>query len=372
MNVPVNNADFYTLIIGQYGYGNMGDESILQGVLEKISDKNIICVLSATPEETNLLHDVKSISIKELNNYQYGEVILGGGSYSPSAIEIPGELCLSLKKIGARLKVKSIGVSQEIAGQTALGAFTESEKALFRDLYTNADSFSVRTFRDREKIEQIMGLEGDILVERDPAYDISYSKALGREMLDALGFSSGGKLCGISLGKFGFRRGLLNFLREYKDEYTFIPIPMCRHYYAAFEYDPLLLKKYFKELSLYSEAVKKCINYTFKPSELKSILSNMDYLITSRKHAMILALGGGLDADRIILLGTRESGLAEYFDVKEIDWRQWRRSDEGIMHKIDLTRLRYSQTKGEKSHMHVLKRALKRIRDVTRERSKKY
>jgi len=362
--IAENPVESFTLIIGQYGYGNMGDEAILQGILEKIPDKKTTCVLSATPEETTELHDVKSVSINELSDHQYAAVVLGGGSYSPRAIEVPARICLDLKKTGATLTVQSIGVSRELAGQTDFGEFTSSEKTLFRDLYTAADSFSVRSFKDKEKFSQVLGLDANILVERDPAYNIEYSKALGEELLDSFGFSRDERRCGISLGKFGFRRGLLDYLQEYKDEYTFIPIPMCRHYYAAFENDPLLLKKYFKELGLYSNTVEKCINYKYTPSELKSVLTNMDYLITSRKHAMVLALGSGLNPKNIVLLGTLESGLAEYFDVKEIDWRQWHRSDEGVLFKLDFVRLRYAQMKGTKSHMYALRRVLKRILNV--------
>ena len=105
---------------------------------------------------------------------------------------------------------------------------------------------------------------------------------------------------------------------------------MCRHYYAGLENDVLLLQKYFKELGLLFENTIKWMKYPFTPSVLKGVLSNLTYLITTRKHAMVLALGGGLGSKQILLLGTGESGMAEYFNVEEIDWRQWLKSAPGL------------------------------------------
>lgn len=320
------------LILGAYGFGNMGDEAILQGILEKMKNKENVDVVSATPRETEILHQVKSISMKQVDLAKYSAVILGGGGYRPGNYKIPLEICLKLKEKGGKVIVKAIGLTPEIAGRENFGSdpLEKKEKRLLREVVKKADYFSVRTYRDLRRIKKYVGISKKIKVETDPAYYISFSKERGKELLERFGFSLNNKLCGVSVAKFGYREGVKAFLEKYKEEFTLIPIPMCRHYYAGFENDIILLKKYFKELKLLSKNIIRWLKYPFTPSELKGVLSNLHYLITARKHAMILALGGGLTPQQILLLGTKESGMAEYFNVKEIDWRKWLRSPDGL------------------------------------------
>lgn len=326
----------YTLIIGSYGYGNMGDEAILQGILEEMNGKAKVDVVSAAPEETKILHKVNGIEIEKINYVKYSTVILGGGGYRPGNYRTPLEICLKLKEKGARIVVKAIGLTPEVAGKENFNSddLGPEEKTLLRKVIEKADYFSVRTDKDLERIKKYIGINKGIKVETDPAYYISFSKEKGKELLKKFGFSPEDKLCGISLAKFGYRERLKDFLENYKKDFTLIPIPMCRHYFAGFENDVVLLEKYFKELKLLSKNTIKWLTYPFTPSELKSVLANLSYLITARKHAMILALGGGLNPQQILLLGTRESGMAEYFNVEEIDWRQWPRSPDGLKYML--------------------------------------
>jgi len=326
------NKEGRTLILGAYGFGNMGDEAILQGILEEMNNKEHVDVVSATPRETETLHRVRAISMKQINSTKYSTVILGGGGYRSGNYKNPVEICLRLKEKGAKVIIRAIGPTPEVAGKEDFNPdeLGVKEKALLKEIVKKADYFSVRTHKDLERIKKYTNLDREIKVETDPAYHISFSREKGEELLKNFDFSIKEKLCGISIAKFGYREGLKDFIENYKKDFTLIPIPMSRHYYAGFENDVILLKKYFKELKLLSKNTIKWMEYPFTPSELKSVLANLTYLITARKHAVVLALGGGLNPQQILLLGTRESGMAEYFNVKEIDWRQWPRSPDGL------------------------------------------
>ena len=323
-----------TLILGSYGYGNMGDEAILQGLLEGSElalDK--VDVVSATPSETKRLHGVNAIFKRNIcYDNKYSTVLLGGGGYTPGAYERPLTIALRLNAGGARIVVRALGPSPEVAGKEVFGPdeLGGTERNLLTEILNRSEYFSVRTNRDMERVRKYTKSDKTLIVERCPAYDISFSKKRGVELLKMFGYSTETKLCGVSLAKFGYRKGIRNFIKKYENDYTLVPIPMCRHYYATFENDSLLLRKYFGELKLLSRNTVRMLRYPFTPSELKCILANLSFLITARKHAMILALGGGLDSSQIIMLGTRNSGLSEYFHVKEIDWRQWAVSPDGF------------------------------------------
>ena len=71
-------------LLGYYGFGNLGDELLLQACLEKFRGLDEILVLSNNPEETQ-----KNFKVKSINRWHYCEVIkalrncealyLGGG-----------------------------------------------------------------------------------------------------------------------------------------------------------------------------------------------------------------------------------------------------------------------------------------------------
>ncbi|MFC1914657.1 hypothetical protein ACFLWK_00150, partial [Chloroflexota bacterium] len=87
-----------TLIIGAYGCGNMGDEAILQGILEEMNSREKVDAVTATPRETEALHGVRAILMKEIDYSKYSTVVLGGGGYRPGNYKIPLKTCLRLKE----------------------------------------------------------------------------------------------------------------------------------------------------------------------------------------------------------------------------------------------------------------------------------
>ncbi len=70
------------LISGYYGYGNLGDEALLSGLISGLKDKHDIVVLSSNPNATETLHNVKAVHrYKSLFSavYNCDAVISGGG-----------------------------------------------------------------------------------------------------------------------------------------------------------------------------------------------------------------------------------------------------------------------------------------------------
>jgi polysaccharide pyruvyl transferase WcaK-like protein len=324
------------LVVGAYGYGNMGDEAILQGILDKWKRENTT-VISTTPNETKQLHKVNSILLRKLDYKNYHTVIIGGGSYTPLDYDKWMSFGLKLKDKGLNLIVYAIGLTNELAG---VDNFSRNQplrknKNILTDLIKKADYFSVRTNKDRERVKKYTKTNKYIKIDECPATNISFSREKGKKILESFGFDTNKKLCGVSLSKFGYRTGIAKLINKYKKKYDqIVPIPMCRHYYAGFENDVWLLTEYFKKINLLNSKFNNILHYSFNPSELKSVLSNLSFLLTSRKHAMILAASTGLESDNIRLLGTSESGLGEHFKVNEIDWRQFRRNKPSTEYRL--------------------------------------
>jgi polysaccharide pyruvyl transferase WcaK-like protein len=69
------------LVVGGYGYRNVGAEAMLAGLLEAMGDAQLT-VVSRTPAETSALHGARSVpltsAVSELRHHQ--TVVLGGGT----------------------------------------------------------------------------------------------------------------------------------------------------------------------------------------------------------------------------------------------------------------------------------------------------
>jgi polysaccharide pyruvyl transferase WcaK-like protein len=68
------------LVVGGYGYGNVGDEAILRGLLTRLAGHSVT-VVSRSPTETAVTHGVRSIGIEHAAGAlrHHRSVLIGGG-----------------------------------------------------------------------------------------------------------------------------------------------------------------------------------------------------------------------------------------------------------------------------------------------------
>jgi polysaccharide pyruvyl transferase WcaK-like protein len=80
MSVPAGRLPDPVLVVGAYGYRNMGDEAILSGLLAKLGARSVT-VVSRNPAETRRLHGVAAIGIGSAAAALRGHasVVIGGG-----------------------------------------------------------------------------------------------------------------------------------------------------------------------------------------------------------------------------------------------------------------------------------------------------
>jgi polysaccharide pyruvyl transferase WcaK-like protein len=80
MSVMTGRLPDPVLVVGAYGYRNMGDEAILSGLLAKLEGHSVT-VVSRNPAETRRLHGVSAIGIRSAAAAlrSHASVVIGGG-----------------------------------------------------------------------------------------------------------------------------------------------------------------------------------------------------------------------------------------------------------------------------------------------------
>lgn len=170
------------LIIGHYGFKNLGDEAILAGMLTLLRDRfpdGRWVVASGDPEDTARTHGVQAVDRTDIpavlsEAYRSRLVIVGGGGLlsdqwgfrpeyvlSREASDIPGYLGPALVAAAAGRPVLVWGVG--------VGPFLDPGSPLWvKALAEVSSAFTVRTDADRAELESL-GVT-DALVVGDPAW----------------------------------------------------------------------------------------------------------------------------------------------------------------------------------------------------------
>ena len=176
------------LIIGHYGFRNLGDEAILAGMLSLLRDMRPDgrwMVVSGDPHDTLVRHGVPAVDRADVPAvlsaaYDSRVVIVGGGgllsdqwgfrprhALSREAGDIPGYLGPALAAAAAGRPVLVWGVG--------VGPFLDSRsKRWVQALAQVATAFTVRTEQDQAELASL-GIE-DSLVVGDPAWLVGYEE----------------------------------------------------------------------------------------------------------------------------------------------------------------------------------------------------
>jgi len=306
-------------IMGYYGYGDVGDEAILNGIISLLLPLKIdAIVFSHNPEYTKLKHSVKStqslftegksgirylnfihsiISMIPvlLNNVitisKTDLLILGGGGiiqdgYKGGKIKLLKHLFYPFvaKMLKKKVMILSVGVGP---------LNSEVCKCLTKTIFNEADMVTVRDDESKALLEEI-GIR-NVIVVPDPALFISIKKS--RDILNENQVPPKRPILGICVHGWinGYREGnnvqrsktkelvsALNLItKKYDATLVFIPTAGMKDKKGI---DPLA-----KELS--SNLSKKAfiIPGELSPNEIMGIFSNIDTIISMRLHAIILS-----------------------------------------------------------------------------------
>ena len=176
------------LIIGHYGFRNLGDEAILAGMLSLLREAHPggrWMVVSGDPRDTRSRHDVEAVDRADVPAvleaaFRSKVVIVGGGGLlsdqwgfrpehvlSREAGDIPGYLgpALAAASVGRPVLVWGVGV----------GPFLDSRSTEWvQALAEMSSAFTVRTSQDQGELEAVGVAES--LVVGDPAWLVSFEE----------------------------------------------------------------------------------------------------------------------------------------------------------------------------------------------------
>jgi len=285
---------FHIGISGSYGGLNLGDEAILQSIIEQLrrSLQTEITVFSRDAEDTKLRHKVERVvPARELTREEVlPEIekldlfVLGGGGilYDAEAKTYLREVELAHEK-GIPVMTYAVGV----------GPLNDhNAQKLVRDTLYRADVVTVRQRGDKKVLEEA-GLEREITVTADPAFLLK-PETLPKNALRHEHMSTGDRLVGISVREHGvaapdidedFYHGLLanaaDFIIERFDA-SVVFVPMEGRMLDV-QHSHAVISKMLRPQQAW------VLKGTYTPGQLLTLMKYFDFAVGMRLHFLIFA-----------------------------------------------------------------------------------
>ena len=267
------------LLAGYYGFGNLGDEAILEMFLKYFKDSsniNNVVVLSGNPEETKEKYNIEAIDRYNIISvvkclFKTDALVFGGGSLLQDVTSKRSiHYYLFLIKLAKLMGKKVVLLSQGIGPILHEANFKYASKVL-----KSADIITVRDYMSIDILEKMNIEKNKIKFSADPVIGLGFKREVKKE-------SDKIKIC------FTLRNWKNVELTEkicdvvdklYNDgiECVFI----CFHY----NMDLLLLNELESKLGHKAKFIKNRLS----TQEAMEVIKNMDLLVGIRLHALILS-----------------------------------------------------------------------------------
>lgn len=275
------------LLIGGYGIGNVGDEAILRGLIQNMSEDIIkLSVTSHTPRETYDLHNdhlplntkfnptrvTPTAAPNLLKNHNH-IVVGGGGIFSdymgPYASKIP------LFMLAARILKRPLY-------WTAIGVYPSTPPITLNFLCAALRRSESVTVRDEISKQTLTNLGlNDVEHVLDPSFNLDYERTE----------SNDNKTIGIAARYVKDSRADRQLLSVYEDVaetylekgWDVVFLPLCQHKYADFGMDQRRCQK------LTDKYPRASYWATLDPEKMVSKISSFDLMLATRLHSMIFS-----------------------------------------------------------------------------------
>ena len=292
-----------------YGAGNIGDEAILEGLLEYLPKEAVysVCVqgdgqkfaaLGLQPYGTQFWQLVSAVR-------NCDTVLLGGASLltDPSGLEYPIGYCSRILRIAA-----IFGKPCHFIGIGAATLNSDSVRQVARRFYPYAERFYVRNAHSKAALCREIGVSPERVTEIcDPAFLLGskVNPAEGVDILKSIGVQkmAGRPLIGVSVVNEGFEKG-----RDYKAKIAAICDLLVERLNAEiiFLYSEIREGEFFDQAAsrdvkaLMKKPWKEVPPHFFNATTFASILAGMDCILTMRMHVIILSAVTGTPTATIV------------------------------------------------------------------------
>ncbi len=273
------------LVVGGYGYGNVGDEAMLAGLLTKLRGRRVT-VVSRNPEETRAMHGVDAISIGRAPAalLTHGTVVIGGGSLFGRDMGRIGRLLpefgVLAHRLGRRVLLDGIGLDDVAPSSRAV-----------RRLLSVASEVTVRDARSLE-LARRWGIEASRAPDLSSLMPEAPPQA-GRVLLRDVGIDLRRPVVGLCLTGVDERLGervrhAVASVMHWLPQAEFVFMPMARHPTVP-SHDDLVLGRQLQELQPRIHLLETDLH----PASLLSAFRSIDVAICMRFHSLLLAERAG-------------------------------------------------------------------------------
>lgn len=292
-----------TLVIGGYGYGNLGDEAMLAGLLTRL-DRERVTVVSRNPPRTTAAHGVRSIPIHlaPLALVSHRSVVIGGGSLFGRDMGRIGRMLPAFGAIAGRLgkRVELVGIGLDDVAPT-----DRSVRRLLR--------LSARVVvRDRRSLDlaRRWGIEATLEPDLSAAMPAAHPDA-GRDLLRSSGVDLRRPVVGLCLTAVSpaLARDALEAVSAAIDrlaEVEFVCVPMARHPRVPAHDDGVLARR----LAVLRPRVR-VLDVPDDPATTLSAFGWLDAAVCMRFHSLVFAERSGVPIVPIAYASKCSAWLAE-------------------------------------------------------------
>jgi polysaccharide pyruvyl transferase WcaK-like protein len=277
------------LVLGAYGYRNVGDEAILAGLLDAIGPKRRVSVISRSPAETTALHGVRAVplwrALPELARHR--SLVIGGGGLFGADLGRYGRLVplygLLAALAGRPVAIHGVGVDAELPFVA---------RRLVARLAARCVELSVRDARSAERL----GVDpGHVAIEPDLSARVKASPpATAHALLRAAGLSPSRPIVGLCLTAVN-EDLVVPMLQAVADAMRRLPgvqfcfVPMSQHPFVP-SHNDLILARRLRTI----ESRLAIVDGLSAPSEVLSLFGSFVAVVCMRYHSLLFAARAGV------------------------------------------------------------------------------
>jgi polysaccharide pyruvyl transferase CsaB len=277
-------------VAGYYGYGNIGDEAILEALAQRLASypEIRISVLSSNPLYTFNTQGLSAVSrrnpfavIKAIVNSDY--LVSGGGGLIQDSTSLRSPYFYLFQILLTIFLARRFVILGQGIGPLR-GAFA---RFLTRELFKEAQAITVRDLNSKTFLMESLPPDFDLTVTADIALmlqsaskeraeDILYDEGAADLPTPILGVSIKGNRKDKKTAGF-YASAISSFIEETQGGALFIPFFP--------KYDTEFAKKVMTGVKGPAAILRK----RYKPSEILSIFGSMDHILAGRYHGTIFA-----------------------------------------------------------------------------------
>ena len=282
------------LISGYYGFGNVGDEAVLESIIQefrKVQPDIEMVVLSALPRVTSEIYGVKAIHRYDwlkvfLNVIKADVVVSGGGTLFQDATSNRSFWYY----IGIVILAKLLRKKVAVFGQGFGPLRSKLNQKLIRLVLNRVDLITLRDEGSFNKLSEMGIKKSPMVVTGDPSVLLEPPDSIeGRKILSLEGIPTDRVLLGISVRNIPKHP-------ELENKVFFMLAESLDYLVKKYNYQPVFLllqcPEDIREVSKVINLMKEKSNVIFRicrPKEILSLVSCFDLLIGMRLHSLIFA-----------------------------------------------------------------------------------